>query len=323
MPPQSYGWRRLPPPASFAPCFKSMRGGAWRPRWPPFCCAPVPGRCSPRSSRRPRIRSTSRRSIRRRRSIRCPDLGVDWPDMEQGPDDAHRRRARHRHRRRRRRAPLQRPDRGPRRRHRGGAAAAVRPALDARARTARTPPTPPRSTAARARMPICSAELLRARGYYDALVRTRVEAAAAGGEVIGDARGRARARSTASPRCDLPGIDEAGEDAAALREAFGVAANEPVDAAAGDGGRGGAAGRARQARLCLRRGRARWTSRSTMRPAPPTLTLPVNPNGTRQFGRIRGRGPAAVQRQAYPDDRALEARRALSRRPWSRICGGR
>ena len=75
------------------------------------------------------------------------------------------------------------------------------------------------------------AELLRARGYYDALVRTRVES---GGET-----GALAVILEAEPGplylfadVSLPGLDAAGKDEAALRQAFAIAPGQPVDAAA-------------------------------------------------------------------------------------------
>ncbi|MGZ8419841.1 MAG: autotransporter assembly complex protein TamA [Allosphingosinicella sp.] len=132
------------------------------------------------------------------------------------------------------------------------------------------------------------AELLRARGYYDALVRTRVEGAAAGGEVI------VTLEAEPGPvyrfaEVNLPGIDAAGEDMAALREAFGLAANEPVDAARVTAG---------EAALRVELGKRGYAfaevgamdialDHETRTAA---LSLPVDPNGTRQFGRITVEG---------------------------------
>ncbi|HYJ82575.1 MAG TPA: BamA/TamA family outer membrane protein [Allosphingosinicella sp.] len=133
------------------------------------------------------------------------------------------------------------------------------------------------------------AELLRARGYYDALVRTRVEAApAAGGEVV------VTLEAEPGPvyrfaEVSLPGIDSAGADEPALREAFAVGANEPVDAARV------AAGEAALRVELGRRGYA-FAEVGAMDIAldhetrTATLVLPVDPNGTRQFGRIRIEG---------------------------------
>src|SRR4051794_27406760 len=74
------------------------------------------------------------------------------------------------------------------------------------------------------------ADLLRNRGYYDAIVYTRVEAAPA-------ERGRVTVTLQAEPgplyhfaAVNLPGLEGAGEDAAALREAFAVKPDDPVNA---------------------------------------------------------------------------------------------
>ena len=146
-----------------------------------------------------------------------PDIGIEWPDLARDPEEAI----------------ATTPDTGvadsaaersysgrdhrPGRSARGRAPPPVRPALHAACRTGAIPPTPPRSTAGRARMPTCSSELLRAHGYYDALVRTRVEAApAAGGAIRVAARGRAWPalpfrRGRACPGIDAkPAPDSAG-----------------------------------------------------------------------------------------------------------------
>jgi translocation and assembly module TamA len=212
-----------------------------------------------------------------------PDLGVDWPDMEQGADDRI----------------ADAPDTG------------IADSAAERLYTVRIEGLDP-DTEAQLRSPFDSlstlgrsskdpanaaqidrraredadllAELLRARGYYDALVRARVEASAAGGEAI------VTLEAEPGPvyrfaEVNLPGIAAAGEDEAALREAFGVAANEPVDAArvaAGEaalrvelGKRGYAFAEIEEMDIAL--------DHETRTAA---LTLPVKPNGTRQFGRI-------------------------------------
>jgi translocation and assembly module TamA len=127
------------------------------------------------------------------------------------------------------------------------------------------------------------AELLRSRGYYDALVRTRVE---------GGSGGQVAVTLEAEPGplysfvdVQLPGLEAAGPDAAALREAFGVEAKQPVDAARVTAG---------QAALRVELGKRGYAfaevgeldiavdheSRTAK------LVLPVDPNGARQFGRI-------------------------------------
>jgi translocation and assembly module TamA len=212
-----------------------------------------------------------------------PDIGVDWPDMEQGADD-----------------PIaDAPDEGI-----ADAAAERRytvriDGLDADTEAALREQFESLSTLTRSRKDPANAaqidrraredadllaELLRARGFYDALVRTRVEAAAAGGEAI------VTLEAEPGPvyrfaEVALPGIEGAGEDSAALREAFGIAANEPVDAARVTAG---------EAALRVELGKRGYAfaeigaidialDHETRTAA---LILPVNPNGTRLFGRI-------------------------------------
>jgi translocation and assembly module TamA len=123
--------------------------------------------------------------------------------------------------------------------------------------------------------------LLRAAGYYVAAVEPRVESAA----------GAVRVRLEAQPgplytyaEVRLPGLETAG-DAAALRQAFAVDPGEPVDAAAAAAG---------EAALRVELGRRGYAFADVgaldvevdhaSRTA--TLTLPVNPNGSRRFGRV-------------------------------------
>ena len=216
-----------------------------------------------------------------------PDLGVDWPDMEQGPDE-----------------PIaDAPDTGiadaaADRRYTvriegldGETEAALREPFNSLSTLAKNLKDPANAAQIdrRAREDAdLLAELLRARGYYDALVTTRVEAAPAAGGVV------VTLEAEPGPlyrfaEVNLPGIDSAGEDRAALREAFGVAANEPVDAARVATG---------EAALRVELGRRGYAfaeigemdialdheTRTAI------LTLPVNPNGTRQFGRITVEG---------------------------------
>jgi translocation and assembly module TamA len=216
-----------------------------------------------------------------------PDLGVDWPDMEPGAND-----------------PIaDAPDAGI-----ADAAAERRyvvriEGLDPDTETALRLPFDSLSTLARSVKDPANAaqidrraredaellaELLRARGFYDALVRTRVEGASAGGEVI------VTLEAEPGPvyrfaEVNLPGIDADGEDEAAFRETFGLAVNDPVDAARV------AAGEAALRAELGKRGYA-FAELGDMDIAldhetrTATLTLPVNPNGSRQFGRIRVEG---------------------------------
>jgi translocation and assembly module TamA len=127
------------------------------------------------------------------------------------------------------------------------------------------------------------AELLRAYGYYDASVATRVEAGGGGAFAVTlEAQPGPLYRFA---EVNLPGIDAAGADVPALRQAFGVDAGEPVDAAAVTAG---------EAALRLELGRRGYAFADVgtldvavdheKRTA--TLLLPVQPNGSRQFGRI-------------------------------------
>ena len=125
-------------------------------------------------------------------------------------------------------------------------------------------------------------ELLRAYGFYDAAVATRVEAGTAGVEVILEVQPGPLYRFAA---VSLPGLDAAGAEVDALRRAFGVEAGEAVEAAAVTAG---------EAALRVELGRRGFAFADVgtldiavdhaTRTA--SLTLPVRPNGTRQFGRI-------------------------------------
>ena len=128
-------------------------------------------------------------------------------------------------------------------------------------------------------------ELLRGQGYYDSLVQARVETAAiAGGPV------RVTLEVEPGPlyrfaEVRLPGLDEAGPDAAALRKAFGVEANDPVDTtrvAQGEETLRAELGRRGFAFADI--GQLDVAVDHQARTA--TLTLPVDPNGARAFGQI-------------------------------------
>lgn len=127
-------------------------------------------------------------------------------------------------------------------------------------------------------------KLLEAYGYYDALVQTRVEA------VQGTSKVRVILDVQPGPLyhfadVDLPGLGQAGADAAALRAAFGVKAGDPVNAAKVTAG---------EAALKLEFGKLGYafadvgdldvTINHETRTA--SLSLPVEPNGHRRFGRI-------------------------------------
>jgi translocation and assembly module TamA len=128
------------------------------------------------------------------------------------------------------------------------------------------------------------AELLRAHGYYDALVTTAVDAAPGGGFAVTlNVEPGPLYRFSA---VTLPGLEAAaGADAEALRGAFGVAAQDPVNAM-----------RVSEAEAALRaelgrRGFAFAQVGETQvivdhdsRTA--TLVLPVEPAGTHRFGHV-------------------------------------
>jgi translocation and assembly module TamA len=166
------------------------------------------------------------------------------------------------------------------------------------------------------------AELLRSRGYYDALVRPRVEVAEAAG-------GPVRVTLEAEPGplyrftdVRIAGVEEAGADAAALRQAFGVAANDPVDAEKVTAG---------EAELRAELGRRGYAFADVGKldvavdhgTRTATLVLPVDPNGARQFGKIVVEGrplftPQHLQRiarwkpgEAYTQVLVDDLRRAL------------
>lgn len=69
------------------------------------------------------------------------------------------------------------------------------------------------------------AELLRSRGYYDAVVEPRIETTHDALTVVLDAEPGPQYTFSS---VDLPGLDSAGAEAAALRKAFGVKAGDPV-----------------------------------------------------------------------------------------------
>jgi translocation and assembly module TamA len=129
------------------------------------------------------------------------------------------------------------------------------------------------------------AELLRATGHYDAQVNTRLEPAPAVG-------GPVRVVLEAQPgpiyrfaEVRLPGLETAGADAPALREAFGVEPNDPINAAAVTAG---------EAALRVELGERGYAFADVGTPdiaidheaRTASLVLPVEPNGTRRFGRI-------------------------------------
>lgn len=128
------------------------------------------------------------------------------------------------------------------------------------------------------------AELLRARGYYDALVDTRVEAGqGAAAFVVTLEAEPGPLYSFAEVR--LPGIEASGADEAALREAFGVGEGDPIDATAVTEG---------VAALTVELGRRGYAFADVgeldiavdHESRTGTLLLPVEPEGARQFGQV-------------------------------------
>jgi translocation and assembly module TamA len=135
-------------------------------------------------------------------------------------------------------------------------------------------------------------ELLRAYGYYDAKVETRVESAAVVLAVEPGPQYR-------FAEVQLPGIEGAGQEAAALREAFGVDPNDPVNAVAVTGGEAALRDElGRRGYAFADVGKLDVAVDHATRTA--TLVLPVQPNGTRTFGNfiIEGKrlfGPAHLE----------------------------
>lgn len=141
------------------------------------------------------------------------------------------------------------------------------------------------------------AELMRAYGYYDASVETRVESRPTGGIAVTlDVEPGPLYRFT---EVSLPGLEAAGEEAAALRSSFAVSEQDPVDAAAVSDA---------EAALRVELGRRGFAFAEVGDPdiaidhetRTATLILPVQPQGARRFGRIlvEGRplfGPDHIQ----------------------------
>ncbi|QPQ54002.1 BamA/TamA family outer membrane protein [Allosphingosinicella flava] len=127
-------------------------------------------------------------------------------------------------------------------------------------------------------------QLLRARGYYDAVVEARAESGAGTGQVnvILEAQPGALYRFA---EVSLPGIEAAGADESSLRTAFGIRQNDPVDAAAVTAGTAAlrvALGEQGYAFATV--GELDIVVDHEARSA--TLRLPVAPGGDRRFGAI-------------------------------------
>jgi translocation and assembly module TamA len=73
------------------------------------------------------------------------------------------------------------------------------------------------------------AELLRSRGYYDAVVQPRIDIA---GQALTVVLVAEPGRQYTFQSVELPGLEAAGEEAATLRKAFAVQPGDPVDAQA-------------------------------------------------------------------------------------------
>ena len=136
------------------------------------------------------------------------------------------------------------------------------------------------------------AEVLRAHGYYDPVVATRIEKAPAGA----NPPNRLQVVLTATPGAQyrfssvaLPGLDAAGADAAPIREAFGIDVPDPVIAAdviAADialklefGRRGYPFAKVGERDIVINHDEDAAA-----------LTQPVEPNGRRRFGQIKVTG---------------------------------
>lgn len=128
------------------------------------------------------------------------------------------------------------------------------------------------------------AELMRAHGYYAATVMTRVEPEASGRIVVTLSVEPGPVYSFAD--VSLPGLDRAGDKEAALRKAFGVKAQDPVDAEKVNGG---------VAALKVELGRQGFPFASVGEPQvtvdhdqrTASLAVAVDPGGARRFGAIR------------------------------------
>ena len=126
------------------------------------------------------------------------------------------------------------------------------------------------------------AELLRARGFYDAEVEPRVAPEAGRVRVTLDAEPGEQYRFAA---VEVRGLEAAPEQAAALRKAFGINVQDPVDAAAVNAGTTALRARIGQggfpfAKVADPEVVVDHASRTA------TLVLTVDPGGARRYGRI-------------------------------------
>lgn len=128
------------------------------------------------------------------------------------------------------------------------------------------------------------AELLRSFGYYDARVDPEIVAPQAGQPLQVTLRAEPGALYRFAD-VQFPGLEAAGADAAALREAFGIKSDDPVTAAAVIQGQGA---------LRLELGERGYAFATVAEPEitidhatrTATLAIRIDPNGVREFGRI-------------------------------------
>ena len=212
-----------------------------------------------------------------------PDLEVDWPDMEEAPDSII----------------ADTPDAGAADAAAGrnydyaieglDEAAAADLLTQFRALSAleeyRSDPANAAQIDRRARADAeLLAELLRAWGHYDALVTTRVDARPDGGFAVTLSAEPGPLYRFAEVR--LPGLDEAaGPDSQALREAFHIVEQDPVNAVEVAEARAAlGAELGRRGYTFAEVGEPQVTIDHETRTA--TLMMPVEPQGARRFGRI-------------------------------------
>jgi translocation and assembly module TamA len=140
------------------------------------------------------------------------------------------------------------------------------------------------------------AELLRSLGYYDAVVEPRTERVAGGLQVVLTADPGEQYRFAS---IELPGLEAAGEDAAKLRNVFGVKAGDPViaqDVITGGAALTTALGQEGFAEAKLGDQEIQIDHQTHLA----TLVLPVNPGPVARFGTIHvsGRPPFSARHVA-------------------------
>src|SRR3954452_16820739 len=130
------------------------------------------------------------------------------------------------------------------------------------------------------------AELLRSQGYYDAVVEPRTERVAGGLQVVLTADPGQQYRFAS---VELPGLEAAGEDAAKLRDVFGVKSGDPViaqDVIGGGAALTTALGQEGFAEAKLGEQQIEINHQTHLA----TLVLPVNPGPVARFGAIHVSG---------------------------------